>query len=183
MLAKLEIQKIASPNNIDFAEVYFRPVGAYTGGSGKIYIRVVNKFLPLIERDIYSGTTYTADEETSDYLKWIDDNTLFISETDEQISIGNIKPEIPTLAIVPLMIVGLVQNQIEESQLTAPLNDIPIYPARTEDDSTNYWAVQKTAERGYSLPQEQTKEVYNWHLSNLSKPPWEIINSQIVLDF
>lgn len=179
---EVRIQQIAAPNNIDFAEVYFRPVGAYTGGSGRIHVRVVNKYIPFVERDIYTGKTYTADEKTTNYVQWLDDNTLYVSETDNQISIGSIKPELPSLAVVPLMIVGFIQGQIRESQLTAPLRNIPIYPARPENESTSYWDVEKTSERIYFLPQAQIKEVYDWHLSNLSKQPWEMIDTQTVLN-
>ncbi len=179
---EVRVQQIASPNHTDFAEVYFRPVGAYTGGSGRIYIRVVNKYMPFVERDIYAGKTHTSDGKTTNYVKWLDENTLYISEVDKQISVGSIQPELPSLAIVPLMIVGFIQGQIRESQLTAPLDDIPIYPTRRENESTSYWDVEKTSERIYFLPQAQIEKVYDWHLSNLSKSPWEIINSQIVPD-
>lgn len=177
---EVRIQQIASPNNIDFAEIYFRPVGAYTGGSGRIYIRIVNKYVPFIERDVYAGKTYMADEKTTNYVQWLDDNTLYVSETDEKVSIGGVKPKIPTMAIVPLMIVGFIQNQIKESQLTAPLNDIPIYSGRRDNESTSYWEVEKTSERIYFLPQGQIDEVYDWYQKNLSKSPWEIIDKQIV---
>ena len=179
---EVRIQQIASPNNIDFAEVYFRPVGAYTGGSGRIYVRVVNRYMPFIERDIYAGKTHTADEKTTNYVRWLDNNTLYVSETDKKISIGSVQPELPSLAVVPLMIVGFIQGQIRESQLTAPLRDVPIYPARTENESTSYWDIEKTSERIYFLPQAQIKEVYDWYLSNLSKLPWEMTDTQIALN-
>src|SRR5690349_43082 len=41
---ELKIQRLPSPNNANFADVYFRPVGPYTSGSGKIYIRIVSKY-------------------------------------------------------------------------------------------------------------------------------------------
>jgi hypothetical protein len=160
---EVRIQKIESPNQINIAEVYFRPVGAYTGGSGKIYIRVTNKYVPFFERDVYSGKTYTANEDTTNYISWIDNNTLYVAENDEKISIGEIKPETPTIAVAPLMIAGLIQNQIEESQLTAPLQDIPIYPAVRNHESTSYWDIKKTSERIYFLSKGDLEEVYDWH--------------------
>jgi len=177
---EVRIQQVASPNNLEFADVYFRPVGAYTGGSGRIYIRVVNKFLPFIERDVYTAKTYTVDEKTTDYVKWLDNITLYISDTDQQINIGGVKPELPSLAFIPLMIAELVQGQIRESQLTAPLNNVPVYPAKREHESTSYWDIPQTSERIYFLPQAQIKEVYDWHLSSLSEQSWEITDSQIV---
>lgn len=175
---EVRIQQIASPNNINFAEVYFRPVGAYTGGNGRIYIRVVNKYIPVIERDIYAGKTHTADEKTTNYVQWLDKNTLYIAETGERMSIGNIKSELPSIAFVPIMVAGFIQGQVKESQLTAPLRDIPIYPAMIEHESTSYWDVLKTGERIYLLPESHIKQVYDWYLSNLSEAPWEIIDSQ-----
>lgn len=177
---EVRIQKIESPNQINIAEVYFRPVGAYTGGSGKIYIRVTNKYIPFFERDIFSGKTYAANEDTTNYASWIDDNTLYITENDEKINIRESKPEIPTIAVVPLMSMGIIQNQIEESQLTAPLQDIPIYPAVRNHESIRYWDFKKTSERIYFLSQGDLEEVYDWHISNLAKSPWKILDVQIV---
>lgn len=178
--SEVRIQRIASPDNIHLAVVYFRPVGAYSGGSGRISVRVTNRFLPFVERDIYYMRVSHANENTQDYLTWKDNNTLYISENNQEVSIGTIQPSLPTLAVVPLMAVGFVQNQIEESQLTVPLHDIPIYPANREHESMGYWDIKKTSRRIYFLPQAQVEEVYDWHIASFSESPWEIVDIRTV---
>ena len=108
---EVRVQQIISPNRINFADVYFQPVGAYGEGSGRIYIRVQNKFLPFIERDLYSGTTYMTEENLTDYVQWLDDSTLYISETSTRISIGNVKFELPSIIKYPLLEINFFQNQ------------------------------------------------------------------------
>lgn len=101
---EVQIQQISSPSNTKIAEVYFRPVGAYSGGSGRLYVKVVNKSVPFVERDILYLRVSHADENTENYLKWIDNDTLFISEIAENISVGGIKFETPYAIAVPINI-------------------------------------------------------------------------------
>lgn len=179
--SEVRIQQIASPDDMRLAEVYFRPVGAYSGGSGRIYVRIRNRFLPFVERDIYYLRVSHADENTKNYVKWNDNNTLYISETNEQLSIGKVKSDLPTLAIVPLLIVGFFQNQVRESQLTAPLNDIPIYPSKVEHDSTSHYESIGETRRVFFLPEANLDDVYKWYSDTLSQSPWEIIDTNILL--
>lgn len=102
---EVQIQQISSPNNAQVADVYFRPVGAYSGGSGRIYVKVTNKLLPFLEREILYLRVSHADENTENYLEWIDDSTLYISEINEKIPVGTVKFEIPYAIAVPLNIV------------------------------------------------------------------------------
>jgi hypothetical protein len=100
--SEVRIQQISSPNSNETAEVYFRPVGAYSGGSGRIYIRIINNSLSFVERDILYLRVSHADENTKNYLRWIDDDTLYISEIKENISVGNIEFETPYAIAVPI---------------------------------------------------------------------------------
>src|SRR5262245_3172549 len=43
------IQTAPSPDGSRVAEVYFRGVGAYSGGNGRISVRVKHRLLPLVE--------------------------------------------------------------------------------------------------------------------------------------
>ncbi len=72
------IQNIASPDGGRIASVYFRGVGAYGSGSGRIFIRVRSRSLPILERDIYSVYPSYAYEDTQNYLRWRDRDTLEI---------------------------------------------------------------------------------------------------------
>lgn len=105
IMSEVRIQQISSPNNKQVAEVYFRPVGAYSGGNGRIYVQVTDKFLPFLEREILYLRVSHADENTENYLKWTDNNTLYISEINEKIPVGTAKFEIPYAVAVPLNIV------------------------------------------------------------------------------
>ncbi len=95
------IQRATSPDGSRAALVYFRPVGAYTSGSGRVFIRVRRTLIPFLERDIYYVSSSHAHKYTSDYLQWQDNDTIYIPETDEEIPVGIIKPEIPEVIIIP----------------------------------------------------------------------------------
>ena len=77
-----------STGYMSLATSAFFGVGAYTGGNGHIYVRVKYRCFPIVERDIYYVDESFADEETDDYLYWLDDDTLYISETEEEVEVG-----------------------------------------------------------------------------------------------
>lgn len=171
------IEETPSPSNDLVANVYFRPVGAYTSGSGRIYVRISNKYMSFLERDVYAGKTYSASAKSINYIKWLDEKTLYINETNELISIGKIEFEMPAIAIVPIIVVGFIRDLISESQLTKPLRDIPIYPGKVEDDSTTHYKSSGQTIRIFLLPNTKKDAVYNWYLDILSQSPWEIIDT------
>lgn len=74
------IQTVYSPNKTRVAEVHFFPVGAYSGGNGRIRVYVKNKWLPLVRREVLYLRVSHADEDTESYLYWVDNRTLFITE-------------------------------------------------------------------------------------------------------
>ena len=88
MSSEVLIQREVSPDNQRIAEVYFRPVGAYGSGNGRIFVRVKLRWFPIVERDVYRLSGSDADEHTSDYLRWIDNRTLFISETNQTLKVA-----------------------------------------------------------------------------------------------
>lgn len=97
------IQETVSPDGSRVAQVYFRGVGAYAAGNGRITVRVKHRLLPLIERDVYYvPVTYEADEGTTDYLSWTDNDTLFIPEKQEEVRIGTIAVQFPKVFVIPL---------------------------------------------------------------------------------
>ena len=112
MAHETRIQRVVSPNGFWVAEVYFRGVGAYAAGNGRIFVRVKPRWFPFIERDIYSLSKSYASEDTTDYLCWIDSDTLLISETQKEIKVGIVGFEMPsfirTLPFMLLILVGFV---------------------------------------------------------------------------
>lgn len=114
------IQEAVSPDGWSVAKVYFRGVGAYAGGNGRISVRVVNRWVPFLERDVfYLGRSY-ADRDDPDYVKWRDNNTLYISETKEEVHVRLVELELPLTFRVALFILGLVYSLINPSPPVAP---------------------------------------------------------------
>ena len=72
-----EIQRAISSDGTRIAYVYFRGVGAYSGGNGRIFVRVRHQILPLLERDVFYLPRSYADENSTNYLEWRDNNTLY----------------------------------------------------------------------------------------------------------
>ena len=106
MMAEMDdevlIQQATSPDGSRVAKVYFRPVGAYGAGNGRTYVRVEQPLLPFVERDVFSLTKSYADENTSNYLSWVDNDTLLISETDEKIELGMVRLSISSTVTFPI---------------------------------------------------------------------------------
>jgi hypothetical protein len=99
------IQEAISPDRSRVAQVYFRGVGAYASGNGRIYVRLRHRLLPFLERDIYHLHGSHADEDTEDYLSWRDDDTLYIPETQENVTVGIITFRIPPVFATPVRLI------------------------------------------------------------------------------
>lgn len=81
--AKERIQRIYSPNKIEYCDVYHYPVGAYSGGTGRVRVFLVNKACPIIRREVfYEGTAYICIEDEHDipyeYCVWKDADNIII---------------------------------------------------------------------------------------------------------
>lgn len=99
------IQETVSPDGSRVAQVYFRGVGAYSAGNGRITVRVKHRLIPLVERDVYYvPVTYEAGEGATHYLSWTDNDTLFIPETQEEVRIGTVAVQFPTVFAIPLQL-------------------------------------------------------------------------------
>lgn len=85
MAGEQRIQSAVSPDRTRVAEVYFRGVGAYSGGNGRITVRVHARFLPFLEWEVYQRSKSYASEDSHDYLSWMDNRTLLISEDKQQV--------------------------------------------------------------------------------------------------
>ena len=173
------IQQAVSPDGARVASVYFRPVGAYSGGSGRIFVRVSPRLMPFIERDIYYVRVSSADENTTNYLKWVDDHTVYISERKQIVEVGWLQLKMPEVFAIPLNMIRFVATQTEEAQLeaeqTMPLKDIPTYPGQIEHPNTSYVRVYQTAERVYFLPGSKLDDVTVWYQNALPSAGWGIL--------
>jgi hypothetical protein len=99
------IQESHSPTGSRVAYVYFRPTGAYAGGSGRVFVRLRYTNFPIIERDIYElRTSHYSTEDPSDFLEWQDDDTLRIFETEDIVHIGYVKGRLSPLFAIPIQI-------------------------------------------------------------------------------
>ena len=96
------IQRAVSPNGLRVAEVYFTPVGAYGAGNGHISIRLKPRWFPLVEREVFYLNASYADEDTSNYVHWVDDRTLYVSEVQEEIHPGIVKVQLAPILAFPL---------------------------------------------------------------------------------
>ncbi len=105
------VESFVSPDNIRVADVYFRGVGAYGSGNGRVFIKIRSRFMPIVERDLYSVDPSYADENTEDYLRWKDRGTLeIINEpggarsrpTKRYLDTGTIRFEPPGIIVMPI---------------------------------------------------------------------------------
>ena len=102
------IQSTVSPNGMQVAEVYFRPTGAYSGGNGRVDVRVHYRWMPIAERDVYyCGRSYASDKP-QEYLRWRDADTLEIvgdSTGNDEVKLGILKWTEPMIIVGPINIV------------------------------------------------------------------------------
>ncbi len=109
VFGETQMQQAVSPDQARVSVVYFRAVGAYAGGHGRIYVRVRPRWLPIVERDVYYISASYASQATGDYVRWVDEDTLFITETGEEIDVDGIGLRVPKIIAVPYcLILGLI---------------------------------------------------------------------------
>lgn len=77
------IQESTTPDGDWTARVYFRPVGPYAPGSGRAYVKVVPRWLPFIEQDVYENRRSYADLEPEGYVTWLDNERLSVREAEQ----------------------------------------------------------------------------------------------------
>jgi hypothetical protein len=100
------VQEVESPDRSRVAQVYFRAVGAYSAGEGRVFVRVRYSQFPLVERDVYYVSPSYSDG--TDYVSWLDNDTLYIREVDETVTLGIVRPTIPAVIGIPIKLIQLV---------------------------------------------------------------------------
>ncbi len=82
---KIRIQRCYSPNKIEYCDVYHYPVGAYSGGSGRVSVFLVNKFFPVVRKEVFyepKAHVWIEDKEDIPY-------EYFVWENNDNIKIHN----------------------------------------------------------------------------------------------
>ncbi|WP_152918031.1 hypothetical protein [Ardenticatena maritima] len=174
-----EIQRAISPDRTRTAYVYFRGVGAYSGGNGRIFVRIRYQVLPFLERDIFYLPRSYASEDTEDYVEWRGNNALYISETQEEISVGIIATETPQVIALPYYIFRVLLTIAEQArvnqQQTIPVRDVPIYPGTIFSDQSQYLEREGTVFRSFNIEREDIEQVVKWYEGVFSTPPWTLV--------
>lgn len=174
-----QIQRATSPDGTRAAYVYFRGVGAYSGGNGRMFVRVRHQMLPFLERDIFYLSRSYASEDSTNYLEWQDNNTIYIPEIKREISVGVIRAEIPQVIALPYGIIRFLSAMAEQAvvnqQKTVPVRDIPIYAGNIFSDQSQYLEVDHTVFRSFNIEQEDIEKVEKWYEDALAKPPWKLV--------
>lgn len=173
-----QIQQIESPDRRLTADVYFRGVGAYSGGNGRVDVRIRDRFDPFLERDVYYLSRSLASETSSNYVSWLDNRTLKISETGETVDVRGVKTEVPTIVAIPVVLIGMVIQAAQEERvnqaLTAPVRDVPLYPASVVVGGPRYDAQRANVLRSIETG-DDLQRVVEWHRQQLAKAPWQVI--------
>jgi hypothetical protein len=176
------LQAAPSPDGTRVAEVYFRGVGPYSGGNGRVIVRVKHPLLPFVERDVfYLSDSYEAGRNTTEYLQWLDNDTICIPETGEIVKLGLVKAKVPEIAMVPVRIfqyMSLMEaKRAKEKVLTAPLQDLPLYPGPVTADNSGADTTTGNGYRAFSVAASGSDEAASWYKQELSRPPWKIVSS------
>ena len=175
ILNEVRIQEVASPDGTRVADVYYRPTGARGAGGGRVLVRVRQSWPPVLEREVYFvGSSRVATEEPLDYVTWVDDDTLYVPETRELLTVGSVRPQLSPLIWVPWNALVHLAWLIK-SDLAPPLADVPIYPAQTLDDRVDFQAFPNTWLRSYRLPRQRPEDVAAWYRHQLAQSPWTLV--------
>lgn len=177
-----EIQRVMSPDGTKTAYVYFRGVGAYSGGNGRVYVRIRYSMLPFLERDIFYLPASVADEDTTDFVEWRGNDVLYVSETDQEIRVDVIKAEVPLVITFPYHIMRIFAAMVQQTwinrQRTAPVRNVPIYPGIISGDQTYYRKMDNTAFRSFNIKEANIERVVQWYEKELSTSPWTLLKME-----
>ncbi len=112
------IQNLDSPDGTKTARVYFAPVGPYSGGNGRVSVYVRDRNFPFIEQNVYyMSASYYANENTTDYVSWVDNHSIYVAENDVTIVLEGAKSLITAGGIFAgaLMVIWLLDTDWLES--------------------------------------------------------------------
>jgi hypothetical protein len=106
----VRIQQVESLKGSQIAEVYYLPVGPLPELNGGIEVHLRYKSLPFVKRDVFVVRQTNADENTHDYLSWVNNETLHIKETEEKLKLDWIEWEVPAFIRLSIELVRYLQR-------------------------------------------------------------------------
>jgi len=89
------IQQVESPSGSQIAEVYYLPDVVLSEVPGRIEVHLKYKWLPFVKRDIFDLCLTEVDKNTQNYLSWVDNETLYIKETEQELKLHWMEWEVP----------------------------------------------------------------------------------------
>ena len=108
VMGETVIQRALSPDGTRYANVCYQGVGAYSSARGRVFVRIVPRWMPVIEREVYAQLRSYADEDAVEYLHWIDNRTLRITGEPEErggkvedIEAGHVEFSVPVFITAP----------------------------------------------------------------------------------
>lgn len=109
------IQEAQSPDGWKTAEVWFYPVGAYSGGNGRIEVDLRYHYMPFVRREVYYlSDSYRADNSPQEYVSWLDDDTLRLLEEARPLAVGRVKWHLSWMVTLPIAFVSLLPRVLPE---------------------------------------------------------------------
>ena len=94
---KTRIQRCYSPNKTEYCDVYHYPVGAYSGGTGRLRVFLVNKFFPILRKEVYyegKSHVFVVEDPESEYytsefdiIEWKDKDNITIFSVENIVNV------------------------------------------------------------------------------------------------
>ena len=106
------VQKTESPNGNKIGRVYYRGIGAYDGGLGRVQISVGYKWMPLFEKDVYYNGRSNLSEDEPQFFRWKDNKSIITKEHGE-VRLGGIEFRIPQELALPIVIFVYIVKEIK----------------------------------------------------------------------
>jgi len=107
---EIKIQQKISPNNLQVATVYHGSVGL-VDGNDKYSIRVRPRWFPLIEKEVYYKLLASPSwcrNDPGNCIRWVDDNTIYVSETQQEIKTDKVEFSTPFWLAVIVAVLALL---------------------------------------------------------------------------
>ena len=152
MAAETVVQDVASPSGAWRALVYFQPVGDNAGDNGHVSLRVAHAGLLQLERRIYYvPVSRVATAEPAPYVRWMDEDTLYVAETNELVSVAPQRSRRPAFVAVPLGWLMQIRESLDPS-LTASLREVPRFPGGSVNEGAGHNSQADTFQHWYAIP-------------------------------
>lgn len=177
-----QVASVVSPDGSRVAEEYFRSGGLL--GNESVVVRVKYRWLPLLERDLYQGAP-----DAAEHIKWEDNDTLYIPDTNWRMAVGVIRPEIAPPVQVSVLTVGFLgavthaKTATEESEglaaaMAKPLHDLPLYPGGTQNDYAGADPTSGGGFRAFDVQAPGADDAANWYKQALAQTPWRVVSAR-----